>query len=88
MQRDIRKYVEQCVVCQKAKGTSSNPGLYQALPIPTYPWECVSMDFIVGLPNTKTGFDSIYVVVDRFSKMAHLITCKVTLMNNDEQQIP
>jgi hypothetical protein len=46
--------------------------LLQPLPILEAPWESVSMDFMVSLPLSK-GFDAIMVVVDRFSKMAHII---------------
>ena len=66
--RDVQRYVEQCGICQRAKGGSRNEGLDQPLPIPNRPWECVSMDFVVGLPKIKLGMDSIYVVVDKFSK--------------------
>lgn len=78
MNQDVRKYVETCIVCQKAKATSSNVSLYQPLPIPNKPWESISMDFVVGLPRAKQGFDRIYVIVDRFSKMANFVPCKTT----------
>ncbi|KAL4309020.1 hypothetical protein GQ457_01G019900 [Hibiscus cannabinus] len=75
MLRDVERYCERCVTCRKAKSKVSPHGMYLPLPIPDSPWTDISMDFVLGLPRTRTGRDSIFVVVDRFSKMAHFIAC-------------
>ena len=78
MLRDVENVVKRCMDCLRAKSRLMPHGLYTPLPTPTAPWEDLSMDFIVGLPRTKKGRDSIMVVVDRFSKMAHFIACHKT----------
>ena len=43
------------------------------MPIPIWKWVDISMDFVVGLPCTSKGYDSIWVIVDRLTKLAHFI---------------
>jgi hypothetical protein len=78
MRRDMERFVARCTTCQKAKSRLNPHGLYMPLPIPSVPWEDISMDFLLGLPRTRKGHDNIFVVVDRFSNMAHFIPCHKT----------
>ncbi|KAA3487694.1 Transposon Ty3-I Gag-Pol polyprotein [Gossypium australe] len=78
MKRDVTRVCENCVACKKAKSRIKPHGLYTPLPIPEEPWVHISMDFVLRLPRTKSGKDSIFIVVDRFSKMAHFIACHKT----------
>jgi hypothetical protein len=75
MRRDVERYVSRCTTCNKAKSRLNPHGLYMPLPIPSVPWEDISRDFVFGLLRTKRGRDSIFMVVDHFSKMAHFIPC-------------
>jgi hypothetical protein len=75
MRRDVECYMSRCTTCNKAKSQINPHGLYVPLPVPSVPWEDISMDFILGLPRTKRGRHTIFVVIDRFYKMAHLIPC-------------
>lgn len=73
---DFKRFVECCGPCQRYKGSTSNVGIYQPFLVPNYPWESINKDFVVGLPKTQRGYESVYVVVDRFSKMTYFIPCR------------
>jgi hypothetical protein len=77
---DISTYVKHCDSCQRNKqGTGKKRGLLQPLPIPDNAWQSVSMDFITCLPLTNNDYDAILVIVDRLTKMVHLVPCKTTV---------
>jgi hypothetical protein len=48
------------------------------LKIPKWKWDEIGMDFIVGLPRTQAGYDSIWVIMDRLTKVAHFIPVETT----------
>jgi len=73
MRKEVQRYCHRCISCLKAKSKTMPHGLYTLLPFVSAPWEDISMKFILGLPKTQRGFDSIFVVVYKFSKMAHVI---------------
>jgi hypothetical protein len=78
MKIELARYVARCDTCRRVKAIhmkTADP--LQSLPIPTWKWEDISMDFIVGLPRTAKGFDSIWVIIDRLTKIAHFLLVKV-----------
>jgi hypothetical protein len=79
MKQDIAEYVSLCDTYQRVRAEHQRPtGLLQPLKIPEWKWEEIGMDFLVGLPRTQAGYDSIWVIVDRLTKVAHFIPVKTT----------
>ncbi|GJX98930.1 putative nucleotidyltransferase, ribonuclease H [Tanacetum coccineum] len=87
MRKEVDRYVKRCRICQVLKGTATNAGLYMPLPVPAQLWVDISMDFVLGLPRTQRGNDSIFADVDYFSKMVHFIPCKKTTDAVDVAQL-
>ncbi len=73
MKTDIQEFCSSCDVCQKTKNPNfNNYGFLIPSPIPTRPYESVSMDFIMDLPWSE-GYNAIFVTVDRLSKYAQFL---------------
>jgi len=75
----VDRYVRSCAECQKSR-TSRHASfrVLRPLSVPEKPWEDISMDFVTGLPECG-GYDAIWVVVDRLSKMRHFVPCQTTI---------
>jgi hypothetical protein len=68
-----------CDVCQRVKAEHQRPArLLHPLKVPEWKWEEIRMNFITGLPRTLKGYDSIWVIVYRLTKVAHFIPVKTT----------
>ncbi|KAG8503372.1 hypothetical protein CXB51_001418 [Gossypium anomalum] len=74
LKREVTEFVGKCLTCQQVKAEHQLPsGLLQPVKIPLWKWERVTMDFVSGLPLTPTKKDSVWVIVDRLTKLAHFI---------------
>ena len=74
MKIEIARYVAKCDTCRRVKAVHLKiAGPLQSLPIPMWNWEDISMDFVVGLPKTSKGYDSIWVIVDRLTKTTRFL---------------
>ena len=85
---DVRDFVLGCPVCQQEKSVTKLPaGLLEPLALPEQKWADVSMDFIMGLPRSSNGNDGILTVVDRATKMVHLVPVKQTITASETAQV-
>jgi hypothetical protein len=75
----VAAHVAMCDVCQRVKAEHQRPArLLHPLKIPEWKWGEIGINFIIGLPRTSKGYDSIWVIVDRLTKVAHFIPVKTT----------
>ena len=87
MRHDIQRYVKNCDMCQRIKPSRHAPfGLLQPLEIPDKPWSSISMDFVTDLPESN-GYDAIWVVVDRLTKMSHFVPCRKDMKTDQFVQL-
>ncbi|WVZ97733.1 hypothetical protein U9M48_043247 [Paspalum notatum var. saurae] len=70
MKRAVAEYVAICDTCQRVKAEHQRPAEWK--------WEEITMDFIAGLPRMLKGYNSIWAVVDRLTKVAHFIPVNTT----------
>nr|GEZ84595.1 transposon Ty3-G Gag-Pol polyprotein [Tanacetum cinerariifolium] len=74
MKADIATYVSKCLTCLRVKAEHQNPsGLLVQPEIPQWKWDNITMDFVTKLPKTSSGYDTIWVIVDRLTKPAHFL---------------
>ncbi|GKA05416.1 reverse transcriptase domain-containing protein [Tanacetum coccineum] len=74
MKRDIAEYVSKCLTCSKIKAEHQKPsGLLHQPEIPEWKWEKITMDLVTKLPKSSSGYDAIWVIVDRLTKSAHFL---------------
>jgi hypothetical protein len=79
MKRGVIEYVALCDTCQRVKVEHERPaGLLQPLQVLEWKWEEIAMDFIMGLMRTQLGYDCIWVITNRLTKVAHFIPVKTT----------
>lgn len=91
MERDEERYHGLCDQVFEFPTSQSrhqrSGGLYQEMDIPTWKWEVVSMDFVVGFPRTRRQYDSIWVIVDSLIKLAHFLHIKISYSVEDYSKV-
>ena len=81
MKKDIQRYIASCNTCQTAKpDRQARAAPLQPNKVPKGPWQIISVDMMGPLPESK-GFDTILVIVDRFTKKSFFFPTNLTVMS-------
>nr|XP_016509065.1 PREDICTED: uncharacterized protein LOC107826590 [Nicotiana tabacum] len=84
MKKNIDAFVTQCPSCQQVNVEHQKPeGLIQTIEIPMRKWEAISMEFFMGLPCSHLKFASIWMIVDRLTKLSHFMPVGSTYTAKD-----
>ena len=87
MIKDVEDYVAKCPLCQQHKiDRKPKQGPLKPLPILDKPFEWITCDFVTDLPQSQ-GYDSIMVIVDRFTKFAIMKPTTKTINARQTAQI-
>ncbi|GJZ40952.1 putative reverse transcriptase domain-containing protein [Tanacetum coccineum] len=71
MKADIATYFRKCLTCAKVKAEHQRPsGLLVQPKIPKWKWDNITVDFVMKLPKSSQGYDTIWVIMDRLTKSA------------------
>ena len=88
LKKDIAEFVAKCPNCQQVKAQHLKPsGLTQIINVPTWKWEAINMNFVVGFPQAQNKKSSIWVIVNRLTKFAHFIPVKYIYTAEDYAMI-
>jgi hypothetical protein len=85
MQPQVEKFIRACALCSQLKPSNRKHVLYQPLPLPSHPWESISMDLLRGLPTTQKKHDAIWVVVCHFRKWIFSFHAQRILQQHKQQ---
>ena len=86
--KDVKQYIKSCTACAVSKGNTQKPaGLLQPLPIPSRRFEVITMDFVTALPETPSGHDAIFIMVDKLTKRLYLAPCTSSVTAVDAAEL-
>jgi transposase InsO family protein len=85
--KDCEEWARSCVICQRSKPSRQRPaGLLQPLQPPSGPGKRISLDLIVGLPESN-GYNAILTIVDHFTKRVTFVACRDTITSSEIEKV-